>query len=489
MAMTKKGNLFYLVKSLTKSEKRYFKIFCFSEKVNKNYLKLFEAYEKMEVLDEAAIKKKFAKIKQLHVTKNYLNNLILASLRSYHSKISKNAELKDCLRNIEILFQKELLDQCHFEIQRGEKLAREYELMLGLVEILNWKRRLHLTRFGLQKDALVPLYEEEKNNLQKLYRLNEYWGLMGQIFHFMDDKEEVFLKNKIIQEPEAHQSLPGNILYHHLLYTYYTINHQPEKGKDYLVELIQFLEEDPSQIRNDSGAYITAINNLIGYYLHQKEYEEVLLLLEKTKQASVKYQLKPGTYSLKLQLRSYNIELEIYRDLKDWQKGRVLGKEIEAILKVNQKIVPDLYALLLGYQLAYIYFMSADFDKALKWVNQIINHKFDDANRKDLESYARILNLMIHFELGNIIVLKYAIESCRRWMKKRADIHDFERVLLRFFSKISNAPKGDYPLHFKQLEAQLFAEPQPLVDANILDYLDFKAWIVKHLSRKYAYVS
>ena len=48
--MTKKGNLFHLIKALTKSEKRYFKIFCFSEKTRKHYLQLFEAYEKMEQL-------------------------------------------------------------------------------------------------------------------------------------------------------------------------------------------------------------------------------------------------------------------------------------------------------------------------------------------------------------------------------------------------------------------------------------------------------
>ena len=67
--MTKKGNLFFLIQSLSKSEKRYFKIFCFGQKVDKNYLKLFDAIDAQEVYDEAAIRRQFAKatfIQQLH---------------------------------------------------------------------------------------------------------------------------------------------------------------------------------------------------------------------------------------------------------------------------------------------------------------------------------------------------------------------------------------------------------------------------------------
>ena len=240
------------------------------------------------------------------------------------------------------------------------------------------------------------------------------------------------------------------------------------------------MEQYPDQIKNDPSPYITALNNLIGFYLHQKNYEAVLPLLEKIKQVPKKYQLSATNFNIKSQLRSYNIELEIYRDLKTWKKGIALIGNINIFLKKHQKIIADLYLLLLWYQFAYIYFMAADFDNALKWVNEIINRKFK-AERKDLESYARLLNLMIHFELGNVMVLKYAVENTRRWMRKQQDIQPFERTLLRFFSKISTVPSRDYSIHFKQLQTNLFEETKPLVDANILDYLDFRAWINSHL--------
>ena len=78
--MIKKDKLFSLVKSLSKSEKRHFKLFAARQNGGRNYLKLFNAVEEQECYSEQLIKSKFAGenfTNQLHVTKNYLYKLIL----------------------------------------------------------------------------------------------------------------------------------------------------------------------------------------------------------------------------------------------------------------------------------------------------------------------------------------------------------------------------------------------------------------------------
>ena len=55
--MTKKGNLFHLTKSLSKSEKRYFKTSLGEKTVNKNYVKLFNIINKQTEYDENEIRK------------------------------------------------------------------------------------------------------------------------------------------------------------------------------------------------------------------------------------------------------------------------------------------------------------------------------------------------------------------------------------------------------------------------------------------------
>ena len=131
------------------------------------------------------------------------------------------------------------------------------------------------------------------------------------------------------------------------------------------------------------------------------------------------------------------------------------------------------------FQFANIYFLQKKHNLALKWTNIIIENRYNGI-RKDLERYTRLLNLMVHFDLGNIIVLRYGIESCRRFFKKTSAIQPFENSLLKFFAKISNAPIADYPVLFQQLKNELFHTDQPLVNDDILDYLDFKWWIEQH---------
>ena len=70
--MVKKNELFILIKSLSKSEKRYFRLFCSRESSGSNYTRLFDSIDSQKEYDEKAIKKVFKGekfIHQLHVTK------------------------------------------------------------------------------------------------------------------------------------------------------------------------------------------------------------------------------------------------------------------------------------------------------------------------------------------------------------------------------------------------------------------------------------
>lgn len=53
--------LFDLIKSLTKSEKRFFKLHSALQSSDKNYLRIFDAIDKQKAYDEEGLKKLFAK--------------------------------------------------------------------------------------------------------------------------------------------------------------------------------------------------------------------------------------------------------------------------------------------------------------------------------------------------------------------------------------------------------------------------------------------
>merc|ERR1711974_480393 len=86
-----------LIKSLTKSEKRFFKLSSSLQSGEKNYLKIFDAIEEQSEYNEEDIKEQFKNerfIKHFPSEKNHLYKLILKSLRSYHSDTSSSSILK-----------------------------------------------------------------------------------------------------------------------------------------------------------------------------------------------------------------------------------------------------------------------------------------------------------------------------------------------------------------------------------------------------------
>ena len=116
--------LFCLIKSMSKQEKRYFKIFASNNRKNSNYVKLFDFIAKLEEYKDEIVKEKFSKenfISQLHVTKNLLHKLILRSLTVYHAEISEESKIKELLRFVEILYHKGLYDQCVYFLEKQKK--------------------------------------------------------------------------------------------------------------------------------------------------------------------------------------------------------------------------------------------------------------------------------------------------------------------------------------------------------------------------------
>ena len=114
--MRNNDNLFQLIKSLTKSEKRYFKIDTQKQGDNKNFIVLFDLIEAQDEYDEEKLKLKlkdnFEIIKNIGSYKNYLFESILECLQNYNNYDSIANKLNKLLSKIKILESKGLYKIC-----------------------------------------------------------------------------------------------------------------------------------------------------------------------------------------------------------------------------------------------------------------------------------------------------------------------------------------------------------------------------------------
>jgi len=485
--MTKQHRLFELIRSLTKAEKRHFKLYVAGNGKHSNYLQLFDAIDKQARYDEQLIKAQFKGqvfIRQIHGTKNYLYQLILKSLGNFHNKTSIDATLRELLQAVEILFRKELLDHCEIKLNKAEKLAQQYEKHTSLLEILAWKRKLLLSRHAAAeiKPNVEAVLEQERQSIKKIDTVNQYWSRIINIFQRHSGNCDAVKNDPLLSSIEYANTLQAKILFYHIRYSDSLFNQNTQRAEDAITQLINLLEQHPERIREDPMTYITAINNHISLLLHNKQLARIPKLLDKIRTIPKQYKLdEKHPLAVRSVLRTYNVELEMYRDTRQFAAGIALIKNINPLLEKHHAIVPREYFLLFNYQFAYMHFLQRDYPQSLYWLNTLAKHNVHGI-REDILTFARWLTLINHFELNHIDVLKYAVDTTRHFLNKKRELFEYEKILLTFFSQLSVSPDNRYPLLFKALYTTLFESDSNLVPANVLDYLNLKHWINYKLS-------
>ncbi|MTI22908.1 hypothetical protein E1176_17885 [Fulvivirga sp. RKSG066] len=482
--MAKKGALYSLIKSLTKSEKRYFKLNQTVTEGTKNYLKVFDFVDTQEEMDDKAMAAHFSNQsygRQFHVTKNYLSKQILKSLRGFYASSSYRHQLHELLLDIEILYKKELYDQCYDAVKRARKVAEKYEKFTELLEVLSWERRLLIAQKGSVKAAIYvnQIIRYEAEVLEKLSNINQYVHLAYNIFDESSNENsiDVLRKYPLVADKQNALSFSALTLYYHLQYVVNAFGGNPESGLGAITTLIDEFEKRPHLIKENPDSYVTALNNKMGALLHMKRpVHEAIDMLTKIRAVPDRYGLKQDNHTVKIFMKTYNVELELYRDTKEWQKGGLLINEIQSFLQNNLSYIADSYLVSFYYQFAYINFKLKHFSSSLKNLNEIIND-LQSAERHDIQVYARFLLLIIHYELGNIIVLKYAVDATRRFLNKLRKPQTFEKRLLKFFSKLSTSATFDHREIFKDFSQEIFKDIDDHQKAEIIDYLDFSEWL------------
>jgi hypothetical protein len=482
--MLKKEELFVLIKSMTQSEKRHFALESTLKNTDTSYMEVFKAIEEQEVYDEKALKIEFADrkfVQQFHVIKSYLKQRLLKSLRGFHSNNSIEIELRNLLCNVEILFNKELYQNAEVELKRAEKVAKQIESYIHLFEIQAWKRKLAQTYNPGAFEQFESILKEQEESLAQLKNSHVYDEIIVGISQaVVAGKTELIKNEKLLHTIDNATNFSSGVIHFNAKYFRSIQNNEKEHTQSILKDLDRYFDEHPSKILNDPGLYVSSMNNSIGYFVFNKDYKTALHMIEKVKAFCVKVRLTNENKTLLKQiLRLHNIELETYRNLNALDTFKSEIEDIQRLVDANRYKMPKDYLISFWFQFANIEFSQKRYSKSLKWVNEILNTKFD-GSREDLQVHTRFLNLMIHFEKQNLFVLRYYLDSTRRFMKKLKIEDSFLDQLLLFISKLGKAPLLEYKGLFKDFYSGIEFEKDEGVNSPRGGYIDYSSWLADH---------
>ena len=291
--------LFDLVKSMSKSEKRYFKLMSSRHTIGEenNYVRIFDHLDKQDSYDEESLFKKFkgeAFLNRFSITKKRLYDHVLSALDSFHSSNSIEAQIHKMLHSADILFERSLYDQSRRILRSAEKLAKKYEKSALMIEVSNKQKRILETAgyLNVSEADLLEMSDSEDSNISRMSEYNKIWSVKSQLFTQLAKKGvarslEESKRYAQICEPllcdydPDYITTEGRYLYSHTLSAYYYAVADLDKSLEYLKMNLDLFDESPKELAVEPNKQISVLTNAI--YISDKigEYRVAIVLLKR----------------------------------------------------------------------------------------------------------------------------------------------------------------------------------------------------------------
>lgn len=501
MSKHKSDALFQLIKSLKKSEKRYFKLFASgdTEGNSKKYLLLFDLIDKQSVFDEAALLRKEPSIipQQLSNLKAHLYKKILQSIRRYDQANVIDIQIREMIDHTQILFNRSLYGQCTSLLKKAKKLAQKIDNLELQLEILKWEKNVLTQTVGRRNQIRANrIIEDVQNTNKRINNVNNFTNLsvklnslylkIGFIRNEADyDKVINIFNASIYDEDEGDLSLNERLNLYNLLVGYYFFLQNFEKGYHYAKKWVDLFNEN-KEIRNSKiETYLNALNNLLIAQFKLYRYHE---FVETSKRLRAIRHTPKGLMNENIQLKllkyTYVHEFNRFFMLGDFDIGVSLINKLKPGLENFISQLDNHSRLIMYYKLACLYFGNSNYHESIAWLNRILNYESIDL-REDIHSFARILNLISHYELGNMDVIDYYIRSTYRFLLKKDDMHLFQKYILRFL-KILSAEFTEARLipEFRKLRSQLLPLQDNPYEKRAFIYFDIISWLESKIEKR-----
>lgn len=430
--------------------------------------------------DEAVLAGRF---KHLAVAKQHLYFLLLDDLLSARTERMEDTVRKGC-DYIGVLRSKGLPRQAYKLLQRYKKKAYEYELYRPLLELIELEKKLAGNQ--IEEKRLEELFQEEAGVLEKMLNTNAYWRLASQIgrlqwqYQKMQGAEQQEALRRLSDDPlladiSQAATLQSKIYFHRARAAYYFTAGQHENAYQANRQLLDLLEGSPAFLKQFPEVYLQTFNNYLIDSLQLGKRDAFAAGLDKLSALSENPSFR-SVKNLDAQLfrQRYLLEINSYLSAGALDKALALVPGIERGLDIHGGRLQKAHRVTFQYLLAYVLWRSGRGKQALGWIHQLIQQKEDVV--LEIFQFARVLNLLVHFDLGNWEHLSYLLPSTRRYLRQRRELYRTEAALFQFLQRAINAPESQ----MKELKLSFSKEVETLAgeegESRFFNYVDLRVW-------------
>tara|TARA_A100001011_G_scaffold7041_1_gene8010 strand:- start:10876 stop:12447 length:1572 start_codon:yes stop_codon:yes gene_type:complete len=494
-----KDNLFVLIKSLTKSEKRQFKLYVGRMDSNEDskFLNLFNLLDKMRKYDEKKI------IESNIVTKQQLSNLkahlykqILISLRLNPQHKNVKLHIRGQIDFATILYQKGLYRQSLKILDKVKSYALKYDENTSAYEIVEFEKlieSLYVTR------SLTNRTNELVTQTNHLKQINDVSSSLSNISlqlyeklikagYAKSDSESKEIKS--IFDEKIKYYIPENLgfrekLIYYQSWVWYSLLAQDFLSSyKYASKWIDTFNNKPEMINIHPVYYLKGYNfllealSLIKYPSKFKNSLDDMIEVVEDESFPVNQNLNALIF-----LYKYNNLFNLHVLEGTFKESiKIIPEVIDGIEK-NKNFIDQHHIMLLYYKIACMYFTVDEFDKCIKYTSLIMRNK-NIKMREDLQCFTRILNLIAHWEAGLDFNLDKIIKETYNYLEKLNDLHEVQKTILNYLNGLENIYPGEIKGFLRNLYNELKKYEDDPYEKRAFLYLDIISWLESKIDRK-----
>ena len=492
MSNTLTYQLFILIKSLTKSEKRHFTLYVtrISSDKELKFLALFKVLDLQDEYDEDRLLKKLPSITKIQLSnlKAHLYDQLLVSLRLLNRK-EDDIQIREIIDFATVLYKRGLFLQSLAQLAKVKNMANQLDKQTLLLEVLEFEKliesryitRSHesrseeLTKMTIQTREAVILESKWSDFSLQLY------GLYLKIGHVRNERD--YEQVKLFFYSGLPAVVEDSMGFHAKLYQYqsyvwyhYIIQHFDQCYR-YSIYWVNLFETDERFKTLDPDLYMKGLHNVISALFFCYDYKRFKIYYDKLINFVESRQDQFSRKNIILAFLYIETAKINHCFLKaDFSEGTKYLEELDAKIDEYALYIDDHRRLVFYYKMACICFGAANFKECIEYLNRIINSKSINL-REDVQSFARILSLIAHYELGNDDLIDYQIRSTFRFLSKMKDVQQVQREILKFLKNSVFMNRADLVEDFKMLKFNLERIFNDKFERRPFLYLDLLSWL------------
>ena len=447
--MKSKADLFHLIQSMSKTEKRYFSMDAHkSGRRSSRYLDLFRAINSMEEYDEAKLQEKFGR--SLPTDKHYLYEAILRSIRDYRSSKSKSAQIKEMVLDATYLYERGLYQQSEARLSQAKAMAAELDDQLALLDItreqLNFVWTMKKKDFGQRisallqdKDRYIQNINEELQYLALAYRIQmaKQGGTGGEALaeEVPDDQfaasrfpASAHAQRRFLQSAALHADWQGDF----------------EAANQHYTHLVDWWDRYPNIKREEYVRYLADLFNLLHASYYQKHYRQFERILRKIEQE------KPANYHdqqlIFKQLTNYQLLYHINLGVLDGHEQ--LLERVEhgmAAYKLN-----PVSQLIIAFNVTVLLLILERYEACQDWANRVLKDYSRQVDNPAFRRSTLLIRLLAAYSGDDIDQFDASARALQR-ANRGSNASAFFALCLKRLRKAHNAPLEEIPSILKAL--------------------------------------